>query len=71
VGVLVNWWSDLERDAHEAADFVLHVPLAPDEIGDALASAIPAKDATIVPNAVSTGQAIAAPAAPVPALGFR
>ncbi len=26
VGVLVNWWSDLEWDAHQVADFVLHVP---------------------------------------------
>jgi len=71
VGVLVNWWSDLERDARDAADFVLHVPLAPDEIGDVLASAIWAKHAAIVPDTVSTGQAIAAPAVPVPALGFR
>ena len=75
VGVLVNWWSDLERDAHEAADFVLHVPLAPDEICDVLASAIPVRTkdapAAAVPDAVSTGQALAGSAVPVPALGFR
>ena len=73
VGVLVNWWSDLERDAREAADFVLHVPLTPDEIGDVLAFAISTKDALApaVPDAIATGQAIAAPAVPLPALGFR
>jgi len=75
VGVLVNWWSDLERDAREAADFVLHVPLAPDEICDVLASAIPVRTkdvpAAAVPDAVSTGQALAGTAVPVPALGFR
>ena len=38
VGVLVNWWSDLERDASEAADFVIHVPLAADEIRLVLAA---------------------------------
>ena len=40
VGVLVNWWSDLEWDAREAADFVLHVPLTPQEVGDVLTSTI-------------------------------
>ncbi len=40
VGVLVNWWSDLEWDARQAADFVLHVPLAPDEVRDVLTSTI-------------------------------
>jgi hypothetical protein len=38
VGVLVNWWSDLEGDASEAADFVLHVPLTADEIRHVLAA---------------------------------
>ena len=76
VGVLVNWWSDLERDAREAADFVLHVPLAPDEIGDVLAAAIPmqVKDsltATVPDVVVSAEQAMAGPAVPLPALGFR
>jgi len=41
VGVLVNWWSDLEQDASEAADFVLHVPLTADEIRHVLVSAVP------------------------------
>ena len=41
VGVLVNWWSDLERDASEAADFVLHVPLTADEIRQVLVRAVP------------------------------
>ena len=40
VGILVNWWSDLEWDAREAADFVLHVPLTPQEVGDVLTSTI-------------------------------
>jgi hypothetical protein len=77
VGILVNWWSDLEQDAREAADFVLHVPLAPDEIGDVLAAAIPVqvKDSltATVPDVVvvSAEQAIAGPAVPLPALGFR
>jgi hypothetical protein len=71
VGVLVNWWSDLELDAREAADFVLHVPLTPEEIRDVLVTAIPvqatdAAGADIIPTA-----AIAATAAAVPALGFR
>jgi hypothetical protein len=38
VGVLVNWWSDLERDAHDAADFVLHVPLTAAEVRHVLAA---------------------------------
>jgi len=75
VGVLVNWWSDLERDAREAADFVLHVPLTPDEIRDVLASAVPIRtnDAltSAVPDAAPAEQAIARPALPLPALGFR
>jgi hypothetical protein len=73
VGVLVNWWSDLERDAREAADFVLHVPLAPDEICDVLAFAAPTKDAlaSSIPDAVSAEQTIAGPAGPLPDLGFR
>ena len=41
VGVLVNWWSDLEREASDAADFVLHVPLAADEIRQVLVRAVP------------------------------
>jgi CheY-like chemotaxis protein len=75
VGVLVNWWSDLERDAREAADFVLHVPLTSDEIRDVLVSAIPMRttDAltSALPDVVPAAQAIAAAAAPLPALGFR
>jgi hypothetical protein len=76
VGVLVNWWSDLEQDAREAADFVLHVPLAAEEIGDVLAAAIPleVKDtppATVPDVVVSAEQAIAGPAVPLPVLGFR
>jgi len=72
VGVLVNWWSDLERDAREAADFVLHVPLTSDEIRDVLVSAIPMRttDAAVA-GAVPAAQAIAATAAPLRALGFR
>ncbi len=69
VGVLVNWWSDLERDAREAADFVLHYPLTSDEIRDVLVSAIPMRT-TIAPEA-DIVPAIAATAAPAPALGFR
>lgn len=76
VGILVNWWSDLEQDAREAADFVLHVPLAPDEIGVVLAAAIPipVKDtptANVPDVVVSAEQAIAGPAVPLPVLGFR
>jgi hypothetical protein len=59
VGVLVNWWSDLERDAREAADFVLHVPLTPNEIRDVLVSAVPMRTED------------AGPPLPMPALGFR
>jgi hypothetical protein len=40
VCVLLNWWSDLEWDAHQAADFVLHVPLTWDEACDALTSTL-------------------------------
>ena len=75
VGVLVNWWSDLERDAREAADFVLHVPLTSDEIRDVLVSAVPMRTnaalAPAMPDVVPAAQAIAAAAAPLPALGFR
>jgi hypothetical protein len=72
VGVLVNWWSDLERDAHEAADFVLHVPLTSDEIRDVLVSAIPMRTAVVAAaDAIPAAQAIAATATPVTALGFR
>lgn len=75
VGVLVNWWSDLERDAREAADFVLHVPLTSDEIRDVLVSAIPVRASEVVapavPDAVTVEQAICGPALPLPALGFR
>ena len=75
VGVLVNWWSDLEWDAREAADFVLHVPLTSDEIRDVLVSAVPMRAtdalASTLPDVVPASQALAAPAAPLPALGFR
>jgi hypothetical protein len=37
IGVLVHWWSDLEWEARQAAHFVLHVPLAPDEVREVLA----------------------------------
>jgi hypothetical protein len=71
VGVLVNWWSDLERDAHEAADFVLHVPLTADEIRDVLVSAIPmATTDAAAAGGVPAAQAISA-TTPVHALGFR
>jgi len=43
VGMLVNWWSDLEQDARQAADFVLHVPLTVDEVRDLLALAVPGR----------------------------
>jgi hypothetical protein len=73
--VLVNWWSDLEIDAREAADFVLHVPLTSDEIRDVLVSAVPMRTANAVasgvPDVLSAEQAIAGPALPLPALGFR
>jgi hypothetical protein len=75
VGVLVNWWSDLERDAREAADFVLHVPLTSDEIRDVLVSAVPMRTddalASAVPDVSLTEQTIVGPALPVSALGFR
>ncbi len=75
VGVLVNWWSDLERDAREAADFVLHVPLTSDEIRDVLVSAVPIRAnaplAQAVADVAPVEQAIAGPALPLPALGFR
>jgi hypothetical protein len=38
VCVLLSWWSDLEWEAHQTADFVLHVPLTPDEISHVLTS---------------------------------
>ena len=40
VGVLLHWWSDLEFDALDAVDFVLHVPLTPDEVRDMLTSTL-------------------------------
>jgi hypothetical protein len=40
VGVLLNWWSDLEWEAHQAVDFVLHVPLTPDEVRGILTSTL-------------------------------
>jgi hypothetical protein len=40
VCVLLSWWSDLEREAHQAADFVLHVPLTWDEACDTLTSTL-------------------------------
>ena len=43
VGMLVNWWSDLEQDARQAADFVLHVPLTVDEVRDLLALTVPGR----------------------------
>ena len=75
VGVLVNWWSDLELDAREAADFVLHVPLTSDEIRDVLVSAVPMRTANAVasgvPDVLAAEQTIAGTALPLPALGFR
>ncbi len=75
VGVLVNWWSDLEWDARQTADFVLHVPLTSSEIRDVLTSTIPeranATPASVIPQAVAVAPAKAAPAHPVPAIGFR
>ena len=75
VGVLVNWWSDLERDAQEAADFVLHVPLTSDEIRDVLVSAVPVRAddalAAAVPDAPIAEQTAVGRALAVPALGFR
>jgi len=43
VGMLVNWWSDLEQDARQAADFVLHVPLTVDEVRELLALTVPGR----------------------------
>ena len=40
VGVLLSWWSDLEWEAHDTVDFVLHVPLTLDEVRDMLTSAL-------------------------------
>jgi len=40
VGVLLSWWSDLEWEAHDTVDFVLHVPLTPDEVRDILDSTL-------------------------------
>jgi hypothetical protein len=75
VGVLVNWWSDLELDAREAADFVLHVPLTSDEVRDVLVSAVPMRAANAVasgvPDVLPAEQTIAGTALPLPALGFR
>ncbi len=75
VGVLVNWWSDLERDARQSADFVLHVPLTSSEIRDVLTFTVPdrtnAAPASVIPRAAAVAQARAAPARPVPAVGFR
>jgi hypothetical protein len=52
VGVLVNWWSDLERDAGEAADFVIHVPLTAGEIRHVLAAVPirPSHERTVTPS---------------------
>ena len=50
VGVLVHWWSDLEWDAHQVADFVLHVPPTPHEIRDVLTSTILARRGTALPE---------------------
>jgi hypothetical protein len=73
--VLVNWWSDLELDAREAADFVLHVPLTSDEVRDVLVSAVPMRAANAVasgvPDVLPAEQTIAGTALPLPALGFR
>ena len=75
VGILVNWWSDLEQDAREAADFVLHVPLTSDEIRDVLASAVSTRAsdalAASVLDAAATEPAIVGSVLPFPALGFR
>ena len=40
VGVLLNWWSDLEWDARQTADFVLHTPLTADEVLATLAPGV-------------------------------
>ena len=59
VGVLLNWWSDLEWEAHQAADFVLHVPLTPDEVREVLSSTIWGWTSALV-AAVVTGEEIVA-----------
>jgi len=59
VGVLLNWWSDLEWEAHQAADFVLHVPLTPDEVREVLYSTISGWTDALV-AAVVTGEEIVA-----------
>jgi len=59
VGVLLNWWSDLEWEAHQAADFVLHVPLTLAEVREVLSSTIWAWTDAIV-AAVATGEEIVA-----------
>lgn len=75
VGVLVNWWSDLERDARQAADFVLHVPLTSDEVRDVLTSTVPGQTrdtpAPAVADTAAAEQTRATPALPVPVLASR
>lgn len=75
VGVLVNWWSDLEWDARQAADFVLHVPLAPDEVCDVLASTVLGRTtdalAPAAAGAPAAEQVRAAPALPLSVLASR
>jgi hypothetical protein len=59
VCVLLNWWSDLEGEAHLAADFVLHVPLTFDEVREVLSSPISGwRDALVA--AVAPGEEIVA-----------
>jgi hypothetical protein len=53
VGVLVNWWSDLEWDAHQVADFVLHVPLTPQEVREVLTSTILARRPTALASSLA------------------
>jgi aryl carrier-like protein len=62
VGVLVNWWSDLEWDARQAADFVLHTPLTPDEVLEVLRSSVPgyAQDSPVPAVAGATSKTSAA-----------
>jgi hypothetical protein len=75
VGVLVNWWSDLEWDARQAADFVLHVPLTPDEVSDVLASTVAGRTrdavAPAAAGAAAAEQVRATPALPLPVLASR
>jgi hypothetical protein len=72
VGVLVNWWSDLEWDAHQVADFVLHVPLTPQEVRDVLTSTVLARRETALASSLApeaaAEQVSATPALP---LAFR